>query len=171
MNRITVTCASIVCLLAITMANGSTAQSETRHVAIGQKPHIFSMWLISSAFGVVTLEDEPPPPITDAVSREFAVFVGFTGPALVDDGVSREFTIFVGFTGPVPVDDAVSREFALCVGNRADLNCDGVVDGADLLILLSSWGECANPSVCPADLNDDGTVDGADLLILLSNWG
>jgi hypothetical protein len=53
----------------------------------------------------------------------------------------------------------------------ADLNCDGVVDGADLLILLSAWGQCADPSDCPADLNNDGDVDGADLLILLSSWG
>jgi endonuclease/exonuclease/phosphatase family metal-dependent hydrolase len=52
-----------------------------------------------------------------------------------------------------------------------DLNCDGVVDGADLLILLSNWGKCADPESCDADLNGDGTVDGADLLMLLSNWG
>jgi len=53
----------------------------------------------------------------------------------------------------------------------ADLNCDGVVDGADLLILLSAWGECADCDDCLGNLNDDCTVDGADLLILLSNWG
>jgi hypothetical protein len=52
----------------------------------------------------------------------------------------------------------------------ADLNGDGIVDGADLLILLSQWGVCP-PKDCPADLNGDGVVDGADLLILLSNWG
>jgi glucose/arabinose dehydrogenase len=52
-----------------------------------------------------------------------------------------------------------------------DLNCDGVVDGLDLLILLGEWGECADPNDCPADLNGDGTVDGLDLLILLGAWG
>jgi hypothetical protein len=55
--------------------------------------------------------------------------------------------------------------------NPADLNGDGVVDGADLFILLSAWGACADPGDCPADLNGDGSVDGADLLILLTNWG
>jgi hypothetical protein len=55
--------------------------------------------------------------------------------------------------------------------NPADINCDGVVDGSDLLILLSAWGECPNPDNCPADLNNDGVVDGSDLLILLSSWG
>jgi hypothetical protein len=53
----------------------------------------------------------------------------------------------------------------------ADLNCDGIVDGADLLILLSSWGQCQKGDDCDADLNGDGIVDGADLLILLANWG
>jgi hypothetical protein len=56
-------------------------------------------------------------------------------------------------------------------GEDADLSCDGVVDGADLLILLSDWGECSNCDDCLGNLNDDCTVDGADLLILLSNWG
>jgi hypothetical protein len=50
----------------------------------------------------------------------------------------------------------------------ADLNGDGVVDGADLLILLSDWGTCPG---CASDLNSDDVVDGADLLILLSEWG
>jgi hypothetical protein len=45
-----------------------------------------------------------------------------------------------------------------------DLNGDGVVDGADLGILLSEWG---GPG---ADLNGDGVVDGADLGILLAAW-
>jgi hypothetical protein len=53
-------------------------------------------------------------------------------------------------------------------GPVGDLNGDGVVDGADLGILLSNWGPCDG---CPADLNGDGVVDGADLGILLSNWG
>jgi hypothetical protein len=53
----------------------------------------------------------------------------------------------------------------------ADLNCDTVVDGADLLILLSNWGECADAEECLGDLNDDGKVDSADLLILLASWG
>jgi len=53
----------------------------------------------------------------------------------------------------------------------ANLNCDDVVNGADLLILLSAWGKCADPDECPEDLNDDDVVNGADLLILLSDWG
>jgi len=56
-------------------------------------------------------------------------------------------------------------------GPIGDLNGDGVVDAADLLILLSAWGECGTPDNCPADLDGDGIVNAADLLILLGNWG
>ena len=51
----------------------------------------------------------------------------------------------------------------LCVA--ADLNCDGVVNGADLGILLAAWGTSG-----PGDLNGDGIVDGADLGLLLTAW-
>ena len=47
----------------------------------------------------------------------------------------------------------------------ADLNRDGLVNGADLTLLLSSWGEVAS-----ADLDCDGVVNGADLTLLLSQW-
>ena len=52
----------------------------------------------------------------------------------------------------------------------ADLNQDGVVNGADLGIMLGAWGPCPS-SPCPADLNNDGSVDGADLGTLLGAWG
>ena len=47
-----------------------------------------------------------------------------------------------------------------------DLNADGVVDGADLAILLNAWGSTSSP----ADLNADGVVDAADLAILLGAY-
>ncbi len=50
-----------------------------------------------------------------------------------------------------------------CVG---DINGDGMVDGADLGLLLFAWG---TPGA--ADLNGDGTIDGADLGLLLNAWG
>jgi len=53
----------------------------------------------------------------------------------------------------------------------ADLNCDGVVNVSDLLIMLGDWGACTEPDACPADLNDDGVVNVSDLLVLLANWG
>jgi hypothetical protein len=51
----------------------------------------------------------------------------------------------------------------------ADLNADGVVQGADLGIMLASWGSV--PAGVSADINRDGAVDGTDLGLLLSGWG
>jgi hypothetical protein len=50
----------------------------------------------------------------------------------------------------------------------SDLNQDGVINGADLGLLLGSWGACPG---CAADLNADGIVNGADLGLLLGSWG
>ena len=49
----------------------------------------------------------------------------------------------------------------------ADINDDGIVNGIDVTIVLSSWGL----SDVPADLTGDGIVNGADLTILLASWG
>ena len=52
----------------------------------------------------------------------------------------------------------------------ADLNGDGVIDLADLGILLADFG-CVPPGPCVADINGDGNTDLADLGILLSEFG
>ena len=49
-----------------------------------------------------------------------------------------------------------------------DFDDDGSISGADLTVLLSSWGSNGLPY--GADLNCDGIVDGGDLTILLGNW-
>ncbi|MCB9839109.1 MAG: M36 family metallopeptidase [Phycisphaeraceae bacterium] len=64
--------------------------------------------------------------------------------------------------------DEVFVDVLECVSNLVgDLNGDGVVDTADLGILLGVFG--TNDAL--ADLNMDGVVDTADLGILLANFG
>jgi len=46
-----------------------------------------------------------------------------------------------------------------------DLNGDGIVDGADLGLLLAGWG------TADADLNGDGSVDLTDLVVVGINFG
>jgi hypothetical protein len=49
----------------------------------------------------------------------------------------------------------------------ADINSDGLTDGADLGLLLAAW----NSSDTAADFDKNGVVDGADLGVLLGGWG
>ncbi len=52
-------------------------------------------------------------------------------------------------------------------GPEGDLNGDGCVDDADLLIVLFNFGNQGGAG----DANNDGIVDDADLLIVLFNFG
>ena len=82
--------------------------------------------------------------------------VNVGGPAIGPDGilvVCGIGTDLRAYQTPAPA----------CPG---DLDGDGVVDGADLGLLLGAWGD-----VAPGDLNGDGVVDGADLGLLLGGWG
>jgi hypothetical protein len=68
--------------------------------------------------------------------------------------------------------DGESASASVTIGGviPGDLNGDGIVNGADLGILLLAWGPCPPRAQCPADLNGDDAVDGADLGALLLAW-
>jgi len=63
--------------------------------------------------------------------------------------------------------DGHSYGYLLVPINPADLNEDGVVDTADLGILIGAFGL----PIEQADINGDGTVDTADLGILIGEFG
>ncbi len=54
----------------------------------------------------------------------------------------------------------------VATGNPSDLNGDGVVNGADLSILLNAWGTAGT-----GDIDQSGVVDASDIAILLGAWG
>jgi hypothetical protein len=76
-----------------------------------------------------------------------------------------EFTSGAAYS--VTYDDLVIE--GTLAATSTDLDGDGAVDGADLGLLLSAWGECPL-GCCDADLNGDGEIDGADLGLLLGSW-
>ncbi len=100
----------------------------------------------------------------DGITGEFMSFDANLSPRFVDDtgivdGIANPDHIDVGAcefqgnsSGPLPV--------------FADINGDGIVDGADLGLLLAAFGTGDSS----ADLDFSCTVDGADLGLLLSNW-
>ena len=50
---------------------------------------------------------------------------------------------------------------------NGDINSDGVISVADLLLVIDQCGETSSS----ADLNNDGIVNVSDLLIVVGNWG
>ncbi len=56
-----------------------------------------------------------------------------------------------------------------CSEALGDLDGDGFVGVADLMLLLAHFGAC--PAACHEHIDGDGMVGVTDLLILLGNWG
>lgn len=56
-----------------------------------------------------------------------------------------------------------------CDQKLSDLTNDGLVNDADLAVLLGKWGSA--PWLEPADINGDEQVDSADLAWILGEWG
>ena len=82
------------------------------------------------------------------------------------------------FTPRFAVTDSLARSDELQIsltilaeGPSADIDGDGDVDFADLLLLLGGWGDCpVPPADCDADLSGNGSVGFEDLLILPGAW-
>jgi hypothetical protein len=66
--------------------------------------------------------------------------------------------------------NGVQLHFNFEVRPEGDVNGDGIVDDADLLQILMSFGITCS-GYCFYDLNRDGVVDDADLLLVLMNFG
>lgn len=115
---------------------------------------------------LVNAYDNAPGAGTEAIyTKELVVPAGAT---LVTNGY-KIYTRVATIAGALsnPADIVVVPETPAC---PADLYRDGIVNGADLGILLSGWGPCGT-GPCAADISRDGRVDGSDLGLLLSAWG
>ena len=72
----------------------------------------------------------------------------------------RESPFFIG--------DGLVVEVLRRSATIGDVNGDGQVGFADLLLVLARWGEVCGD--CPEDLSGNGVVDFDDVLALLTNW-
>jgi hypothetical protein len=77
------------------------------------------------------------------------------------DGAPDDWEIALG----IEADDDGDGVPDACDAVFGDLNGDGIVNGADIGLLLGAWGTSG-----PGDLNGDGQVDGADIGLMLGAW-
>jgi hypothetical protein len=68
-------------------------------------------------------------------------------------------------SGSVTVFLSVIEEGSTCL---ADLSGNGVVDFADILLIIAVWGPCPG---CPEDLDGSGDVGFGDILVVIGTWG
>ena len=83
---------------------------------------------------------------------------------IVDYGQIRDGTFADTNANGVP--DCCESGQTCCIG---DIYHDGIINGADLGIVLAEWGP-VTPTT-NSDLDHNGRVDGADLGLLLAHWG
>ena len=116
--------------------------------------------------GALTLESLP----SGQIGSESANLVLRLDPAGLDETTTEYLLQILIDDQPLPGAQSTTLALAVSVtlgvgGNPADINNDGIVNGADLAALLASWGSSRN------DLDGDGIVGGADLAALLAAWG
>ncbi|MDY7110127.1 MAG: hypothetical protein SYC29_15960 [Planctomycetota bacterium] len=92
----------------------------------------------------------------------------FTIMTVTNGTISGSFAEITGGEWEVAYNDTSLVLTLITPPLEGDIDGDGQVNTADLLLLLAAWGACED---CPEDINGDGFVDTADLLALLGNWG
>ncbi|MGA1709463.1 MAG: dockerin type I repeat-containing protein [Phycisphaerales bacterium] len=160
-----------------------TSGHAVRWASINDLGQVAHVWESASTSGTLFLtESKAGAPVTRALvsigdALDFdgdgvgdATLTDFTTSSVIGPGIglSDQPWAFVG----VVAESAALGSFAAILRvpisgsvSPADLNGDGVVNGADLAILLGAWGGRGL-----ADINGDGEVNGADLAILLGAW-
>jgi hypothetical protein len=104
-----------------------------------------------------------------AVGTTFGVIDGtsltgeFASAALQRPGPGKNWLIVYN-----DVADRVDLVVNTCVG---DISYDGTIDADDLIVVILTWGQCAEPILCPGDTNGNGQVDADDLIAVVLGWG
>jgi hypothetical protein len=103
---------------------------------------------------------------SDVDDADGALFMGVYEGA-VDDCNSNGTSDLLEILADASLDADGDGALDDCGGVLGDINGDGLVGFADLLLVLAGWGPCA---ACPEDLDGNGSVGFSDLLMVLANW-
>ncbi|MCH2134061.1 MAG: FG-GAP repeat protein [Phycisphaerales bacterium] len=139
---------------------GDSNCDENDQLAIDNAVEVLNENNVSAITIVTDLNSSSMPIGLEALASQLA---GQTGGVYIDDS---EGTLTSGELAEILRDYAPEPSgCGTCLG---DLDCNNQVDGADLTMLLATWGITSDPI---GDLDEDCQVTGQDLTILLGHWG
>lgn len=118
-------------------------------------------WLVAGGYDAFRWGDVETGPVDDLTG----------GDLLDDDKLHPGGVAAAAFFASVLADEILSAP--VIEPCRGDADGDGVVDFADLILVLERWGPCpgAPGEPCPGDLDASGAVALPDLLEVLAFWG
>lgn len=166
-----------------TIAVGATNNLDERWSSSNYGPQIdlaapgVSVLSLSSAGGttIKTGTSMATPHVTGVVALMRSVYPAISAEQIravlqssADDINAPGFDNFTGW-GRLNAFGAVQGAIDL-IPMPGDVNGDGVVNGADLALVLGHWGSCAECTECTGDLDGDCAVGGSDLAIVLGHW-
>ena len=136
--------------------DGSQSLLEIDDVTIPQPPIMFG-GLSTTQIGSIPVLMEFS---IDTDTVEPATYTSFLPITVSDENLTGELTNISMLTVRIEI----TTPIATC---NEDFSNNGIVDVADILVLIADWG-----STDPAhDLDSDGIVNVADLLIMIAAWG
>ena len=140
-----------------TATNGSLVATATKVDPDGDPVSLTFVWQVN---GVTERT------FTSATAVSDTFDLGAAGNCAIGDVITVAVIPDDGAISGVTVTDTATVVHAL----PGDANGDGVVNGADLNIVLSNYDK-TGMDWAQGDFNGDGIVNGADLNIVLSNYG
>jgi uncharacterized repeat protein (TIGR01451 family) len=152
---------SIDVVVRVLQLGGTTLSNSAQVYPHGSDP-VYQNNVATANINVVPSASDPSPTKTPKTPPGQATPTPTLTPAV--GGVTQSpATTGAPSTSPVPTAAGKSS---------GDLNCDGVLDGRDVLALLGRVSEIASASACPntADLNHDGKVSVLDAVVVLEYW-
>ena len=136
--------------------DGSQSLLEIDDVTIPQPPIMFGGLSTTQIGSIPALMEFS----IDTDTVEPATYTSFLPITVSDENLTGELTNISMLTVRIEI----TTPIATC---NEDFSNNGIVDVADILVLIADWG-----STDPAhDLDSDGIVNVADLLIMIAAWG
>jgi hypothetical protein len=98
-------------------------------------------------------------------SKEYMEFLRDTDVTEYKGQIAYDQWVLLGRSTPIQMDSSLIYLDPISI--PGDIDGNGLVNIADLLMVIDKWGPCAK---CAEDIDGDGTVGIYEILVILENW-